>query len=113
VIRRGEIWWASLPEPLGSEPGYRRPVLVVQTNEFNESALRTAIVLTITSNLRLAGAPGNVLCHRRDTGLAKESVINVSQAVTVNKARLTQRIGILPTTLMHEVEAGMRLVLGL
>jgi mRNA interferase MazF len=87
--------------------------LVVQTNEFNESGLRTVIVLTITSNLHLAGAPGNVLCHRRDTGLAKESVINVSQAATVNKTCLTQRIGILPLTLMHEVEAGMRLVLGL
>jgi mRNA interferase MazF len=113
VIRRGEIWWASLPEPAGSEPGYRRPVLVVQTNEFNESGLRTVIVLTITSNLRLAGAPGNVLCRSRDTGLTKESLINVSQAATVNKNRLTQRIGILPTTLMQEVEAGLRLVLGL
>jgi mRNA interferase MazF len=113
VIRRGEIWWASLPEPVGSEPGYRRPVLVVQINEFNESGLRTVIVLTVTSNVRLAGAPGNVLCHKRDTGLTTESVINVSQAVTVNKTRLAQRIGILPTTLMHEVEAGMRLVLGL
>jgi len=113
VIRRGEIWWASLPEPVGSEPGYRRPVLVVQTNEFNEGRLRTVIVLSITSNLRLAGSPGNVLIHRRDTGLAKESVINVSQAATVNKIRLTQRIGVLPSTVMHEVEAGMRLVLGL
>ena len=113
MIRRGEIWWASLPEPAGSEPGYRRPVLVVQTNEFNESGLRTVIVLTITSNLRLAGAPGNVLCRSRDTGLTKESLINVSQAATVNKNRLTQRIGILPTTLMQEVEAGLRLVLGL
>ena len=113
MIRRGEIWWGSLPEPVGSEPGYRRPVLVVQTNEFNEGRLRTVIVLTITSNLRLAGAPGNVLCPKRDTGLAKDSVINVSQAATVNKTRLTERIGILPSTLMHEVEAGMRLVLGL
>jgi len=113
VIRRGEIWWASLPEPAGSEPGYRRPVLVIQTKEFNESGLRTVIVLAMTSNLRLAGAPGNVLCRSRDTGLTKESVINVSQAATVNKTRLTQRIGILPSTLMQEVEAGLRLVLGL
>jgi mRNA interferase MazF len=87
--------------------------LVVQANDFNDTALRTVIVLTINSNLRLAGAPGNVLCHKRDTGLAKDSVINVSQAATVNKARLTHRIGILPTTLMQEVESGMRLVLGL
>lgn len=113
MIRRGEIWWASLSEPAGSEPGYRRPVLVVQTNEFNEGGIRTVIVLAITSNLRLAGAPGNVLCRTRDTGLARESVINVSQTATVNKARLTQRIGMLPSTLMQEVEAGLRLVLGL
>jgi len=113
VIRRGEIWWASLPEPAGSEPGYRRPVLVVQTNEFNEGRIRTVIVLAITSNLRLAGAPGNVLCRTRDTGLARESVINVSQTATVNKARLTQRIAVLPSTLMKEVEAGLRVVLGL
>ena len=113
MIRRGEIWWGSLREPEGSEPGYRRPVLVVQTNDFNEGGIRTVIVLAITSNLRLAGAPGNVLCHRRDTGLARESVINVSQAATVNKTRLTQRIGVLPSTLMQEVEAGLRLVLGL
>ncbi|HUU15348.1 MAG TPA: type II toxin-antitoxin system PemK/MazF family toxin [Terriglobia bacterium] len=113
MIRRGEIWWASLPEPAGSEPGYRRPVLVVQTNEFNEGRIRTVIVLAITSNLRLAGAPGNVLCRTRDTGLARESVINVSQTATVNKARLTQRIAVLPSTLMKEVEAGLRVVLGL
>jgi mRNA interferase MazF len=113
VIRRGEIWWASLPQPAGSEPGYRRPVLVMQTREFNESSIRTVIVLTVTSNLRLAGAPGNVLCHKRDTGLAKDSVINVSQVATVNKARLTERIGVLPAALMHEVEGGLRLVLGL
>lgn len=113
MIRRGEIWWASLPEPAGSEPGYRRPVLVIQTNDFNEGGIRTVSVLAITSNLRLAGAPGNVLCRTRDTGLARESVINVSQTATVNKARLTKRIGMLPSTLMQEVEAGLRLVLGL
>ena len=113
MIRRGEIWWASLPEPVGSEPGYRRPVLVVQSNDFNEGGIRTAIVLAITSNLRLAGAPGDVLCRGKDTGLRKESVVNVSQAATVNKTRLTERIGILPSRLMQEVEAGLRLVLGL
>ena len=113
MIRRGEVWWASLREPIGSEPGYRRPVLVVQSNEFNESRLRTVIVLTITSNLRLAGAPGNVLCRHKDTGLPKESVVNVSQTAAVNKDRLTERVGTLPPTLMHEVEAGMRLALGL
>ncbi len=113
MIRRGEIWWGSLPEPEGSEPGGRRPVLVVQTNQFNQSDLRTVIVLTFTSNLRLAGAPGNVLCPVKETGLPRESVVNVSQTATINKTRLTERIGILPSSLMKEVEAGMRLVLGL
>jgi mRNA interferase MazF len=85
----------------------------MQTKEFNESGIHTVIVLTVTSNLRLAGAPGNVLCHKRDTGLAKDSVVNVSQVATVNKARLTERAGVLPSTLMQEVEAGLRVVLGL
>ena len=113
MIRRGEIWWGSLPEPAGSVPGGRRPVLVVQTNQFNESGLRTVVVLTITSNLRLAGAPGNVRCPARETGLPRESVVNVSQAATVNKTRLTERVGVLPSSLMNEVEAGLRLLLGL
>ena len=113
MIRRGEIWWASLPGPAGAKPGYRRPVLVVQTNDFNEGGIRTVIVLAVTSNLRLAAAPGNVLCRKRDTGLAKDSVINVSQMYTVNKARLTERVGVIPSTLMREVEVGLRLVLGL
>jgi len=113
VIRRGEIWWASLPDPAGSEPGYRRPVVVVQTNDFNEGGIRTVIVVTITSKLRLAGAPGNVLCRKKDTGLPRESVINVSQTATINKVRLTQRVGTLPPRRMQEVEAGLRLILGL
>lgn len=84
----------------------------MQSNEFNETPIRTVIVVSITSNLRLAGAPGNVFCGRRETGLSRESVINVSQTATVNKARLTRRIGILPSALMHEVEAGLGLLLG-
>lgn len=113
MIRRGEIWWASLPEPEGSEPGYRRPVLVIQTNDFNESGLRTVIVISITANLRLASAPGNVLCRKGEGGLKRDSVVNVTQAITANKTRLTERVGVLPPTLMHEVEAGLRMVLGL
>jgi mRNA interferase MazF len=113
VIRRGEIWWASLRDPEGSEPGYRRPVVVMQSDEFNDTPIRTVIVVSITSNLRLGGAPGNVLCGTRETGLPRESVINVSQTATVNKTRLTERIGRLPGPLMLQVEAGIRLVLGL
>jgi mRNA interferase MazF len=113
VIGRGELWWASLPAPEGSEPGYRRPVLVVQSDEFNASRIHTVVILSVTSNLRLAAAPGNVLCRRGETALARESVINVSQAATVNKTRLTRRIGRLPGPLMKQVESGLRLVLGL
>jgi mRNA interferase MazF len=113
VIRRGEIWWAGLGRPFGSSPGYRRPVLVLQTNDFNESPINTVIVAAITSNLDLSAAPGNVLCRRRDTGLAKDSVINVSQVVTLDKRALFTRVGTLAVRKLVLVEEGMRLVLGL
>ena len=113
MIRRGEVWWASLPDPKGSGPGYRRPVLVVQVDEFNESRIQTVIVAAITSNLRLAAAPGNVLCRRRDSGLRKDSVVNVSQLLTLDKSFLSAHIKPLPAPLMRSVEAGIRLVLGL
>jgi mRNA interferase MazF len=113
VVRRGEIWWASLGEPQGSGPGFRRPVLIVQSNEFNESAIRTAICATVTSNMTLAEAPGNVRVARRASGLAQESVVNVSQLITLDKRILTERAGRLPADSLREVEAGIRLVLAL
>jgi mRNA interferase MazF len=113
VMRRGEIWWASLPDPVGSGPGYRRPVLVVQADEFNQSAIRTIICAVITSNLRLADAPGNVRLTRRASGLGKDSVVNVSQLITVDKQLLTSRIGRLLHETLREVDAGMRLALTL
>ncbi len=112
-MRRGEVWWASLPDPSGSGPGYRRPVLVVQANDFNESRIQTVVVAAITSNLKLAAAPGNVLCRRRDTGLPRDSVVNVSQVLTIGKTFLTSRIKALPASLMRSVDAGLRLVLAL
>jgi mRNA interferase MazF len=112
-MRRGEVWWASLPQPLGSAPGYRRPVLVIQTNSFNESLIRTVVVVAITSNTRLAAAPGNVLCQARDTGLPSDSVANVSQLITVDKSLLTERVHTLPERILSEVEDGLRMVLGL
>ncbi len=112
-MRRGEIWWAALGQPTGSEPGYRRPVVVLQTNAFNDSPIGTVVVVAITSNLRLARAPGNVRCSKRETRLAKPSVINVSQVATIDKSRLLERIGMLPGRLLAEVEDGVRLVLGL
>ena len=112
-MQRGEIWWASLPRPSGSGPGYRRPVLVVQSNDFNESKIQTMVVAAITSNLRLAAAPGNVRCSRRESGLPRTSVVNVSQVLTVDKRLLTERAGVLPARLLRQAEDGLRLVLGL
>lgn len=113
VIQRGEIWWADLPEPTGSEPGYRRPVLVVQSNDFNRSRIATAIVVVITSNLKLAEAPGNVLLPQKATGLSKDSVANISQVLTVDKSFLTEKIGDLPKHLLEQVEDGLRFVMNL
>ena len=113
VIQRGEIWWASLPEPIGSEPGYRRPILVVQSDDFNRSRIATVIAVVITSNTRLAQAPGNVFLPQRLTGLSKDSVANVSQIVTIDKDFLTEQISILPANLFEQIEKGLRLVLRL
>ncbi len=108
---RGEIWWAQLPEPMGSEPGYRRPVLIIQDDTFTQSRIRTVIVVIITSNIELVNAPGNVLLPRDATGLPKDSVVNVSQIFTVDKAFLTDYIGALPVSLQAEVDEGLRAVL--
>ena len=108
---RGEIWWAQLPDPVGSEPGYRRPVLIIQDDTFTQSRIRTVIVVIITSNIELANAPGNVLLPRDATGLSRDSVVNVSQVLTVDKAFLTERIGSLPVSLQEEVDDGLRAVL--
>ena len=113
VARRGEIWWAALGRPEGSEPGYRRPVVIVQIDEFNESPIQTVVVVALTSNTRLAQAAGNVLCRPRETGLTKPSVVNASQVATIDKRRLLERAGALPGRLLAEVEDGLRLVLGL
>jgi mRNA interferase MazF len=113
VMQRGEIWWASLPEPLGSEPGYRRPLVIVQADSFNRSGIRTVLGVALTINLRLADAPGNVLLTSPQTGLPKDCVANVSQVVTANKSLLTERIGVLVPSLMERIEEGLRLVLDL
>ena len=112
-MKRGEVWWADLGEPIGSGPGYRHPVLVISTNTFNDSRISTVIVVMITSNLRLSAAPGNVRVAARETGLPKESVVNVSQVITVDKGVLTERVGHLPGDRLGEVEVGLRDVMGL
>jgi mRNA interferase MazF len=98
---------------MGSEPGYRRPVLVVQSDPFNQSNIATVIVMPMTKNLRLAAAPGNVACGARQTGLRSRSVVNVSQLTVLDRARLIERAGALPGALLKQVEEGIRLVLGM
>lgn len=112
-MRRGEVWWASLPDPQGSEPGYRRPVLIVQADEFNRSRIQTIVAVVITSNLALSAAPGNVRLKSRTSGLPKDSVVNVSQVITVDKRFLTERVKSLDAHTMSLVEEGLRLVLAL
>jgi mRNA interferase MazF len=111
-MKRGEIWWASLPEPTGSGPGLRRPVLVIQSNPFNESRIATVIVAVVTSNLALADAPGNVRLNKSESGLPKPSVVNVSQVLTVDRSILTERVKALPSSVIQRVNEGLRLAIG-
>ena len=113
VIKRGEIWWAELPEPSGSEPGYKRPLVIVQSNEFNDSNIGTVIAAVITSNIYLASAPGNILLSKKNSKLSKKSVINVSQLITVDKSFLTNKVHTLSSKLMAQIDDGIRLVLKL
>ena len=112
-MRRGEIWWASLREPKGSEPGYRRPVLIIQSDEFNRSNINTVLCAVITSNLSLANAPGNIRISSRSAGLSKTSVINISQLITADKSFLTEKVKTLDQRSMNEIDDGLRLVLNL
>lgn len=108
MIRRGQIWWVDFAEPRGSEPGYRRPVLVVQRDEVNASRIDTVVVCLLTGNIALAAAPGNTLVLRRRTGLLRDSVVNASQIATVNKADLEELIGTMPRDVMDAVDDGLR-----
>ena len=112
MISTGEVWWADLPAPAGSEPGFRRPVVVAQGDALNRSRIATVVCIPLTSNLRWAHAPGNVVLGPRLTGLPKESVANVSQVVTVDKGLLTERVGKIPDTKLELLFAGMDVVLG-
>jgi mRNA interferase MazF len=112
VISQGDVWWADLGEPVGSEPGFRRPVIVVQGDSFNRSALRSAVAVPLTSNLRWAGAPGNVRLTARATGLPRDSVANVSQIVALDRSILIERVGRLSPSKLELVLAGIDTVLG-
>jgi mRNA interferase MazF len=113
TIRRGELWWADLGEPHGSAPALRRPVLVVQADGFNRSALRTVVVVGVTTNTRLSMLPGNVFVAASTGGLREDSVVNVTQMATVDKRHLETRIGLIPDHLLADVERGLRKVLRL
>jgi len=112
-VKRGEIWWATLDDPRGSEPGYQRPVVIISSNEFNRSNISTIMVATITSNLRLAKAPGNFAVSKKESGLAKESVVNISQVLTLDKAFLSKKLGQLPSNKLPVLNEGLRLVLAI
>jgi mRNA interferase MazF len=112
TVSQGEVWWADLGEPRGSNPGFRRPVLVIQGDALNRSRIATAVCVALTSNLKWELAPGNVLLSESATGLPKESVANVSQIVTLDKSELTVRVGKLPKAKLELVLSGVDVVLG-
>lgn len=111
MVRRGEIWWVDFADPIGSAPGYRRPALMISSDRFNRSRIGTVIVAAITSNLRLADAPGNVALP--DELLPRPSVVNVSQVLTIDRGQLDALIAPAPRTVMARVDDGLRLVLAL
>lgn len=113
MISRADIYWADLGTPTGSRPAKRRPVLVVQSDPYNASRLATVLAAVISSNTALATMPGNVFMPAVATGLPRESVVNVTALVTLNKADLTDRVGDVPPSLMREVDRGLRRVLDL
>jgi len=110
---RGEVWWAELPDPVASEPGFRRPVVIVSSDAFNRSRIRTVLAVVLTSNLRLSDAPGNVLLAATESGLPKDSVANVSQVVTLDKGFLSGRCSRIPPRVMKAIDDGLRLALSL
>lgn len=112
IVSQGDVWWATLGEPTGSGPGFRRPVVVVQGEAFNRSAIATVVCVPLTSNLKWAAAPGNVALRPRQTGLPKESVANVSQVIALDRAMLNERVGRLPAGKLELILDGIGLVLG-
>ena len=103
-MKRGDIWWAELRDPAGSEPGYRRPVLIVQSDAFNRSRIRTVVAVVLTSNERVAAAPGNLALSRRESGLPRPSVVNVSQVVTLDRDFLAERVHTVTNRVLRQVE---------
>lgn len=110
---RGEIWWADLGIPFGSDPGFKRPIVIVQDDAFNKSKIQTVIVASITTNLNLADAPGNIYLEQEDSGLPKNGVVNISQISTIDKRRLIEKVGLISPGSLSEIDFGLRLVLNL
>lgn len=112
MIAQCEVWWADLADPIGSAPGYRRPVVVIQSDPLNRSQIATVVCVVLTSNLRWSIAPGNVLLSAKQTGLDRDSVANVSQIVTIDKRQLTERVGKIPKRQMEAIFSGIDLTMG-
>lgn len=112
MIAQGEVWWADLAEPIDSAPGYRRPVIVLQSDPLNRSQIATVVCVVLTSNLRWSIAPGNLLLTAKHTGLDRDSVANVSQLVTIDKGQLTERVGKVPKKQIEGVFSGIDLIMG-
>jgi mRNA interferase MazF len=110
VIKQGDIFWVDLKEPSGSEPGYRHPHVVIQNNLFNQSRINTVVVCALTSNLKRAKVPGNVLLNKGEANLPKKSVVNISQIFTVNKSNLSEKIGVLSRERFYQVLEGIKLL---
>jgi mRNA interferase MazF len=111
VVEQGDVWWADLPAPAGSGPGFRRPVVVIQSNAFNRSRIATVVCVPLTSNLKLGDAPGNVMLSGRATGLPRESVANVSLIIALDRSVLTERVGHLSARSLQLIRTGIDLVL--
>ena len=111
MINQGDIYWIELDEPEGSEPGYKHPHVIVQNNLFNRSQIKTVLVCPLTTNLKRASAPGNVLLDKKESNLSKQSVVNVSQVFTVDKAQLDEYVGTLSSRRITEILNGIKLVL--
>jgi mRNA interferase MazF len=112
-MRRGEVWWVDFGQPFGSEPAYRRPAVVVQSDFLNKSNISTVLLVPLTRTLEWAGAPGNVLCRPRDTGLKHQSVANISQLTVADHRRLLEKAGTASGSVMSRIEDGLKLVLGM
>jgi mRNA interferase MazF len=110
---RGEIWWADLGLPFGSEPGFRRPIVIIQADAFNRSKIGTTVVASITTHLELSNAPGNVYLEKDESRIAKDGVVNISQIATLDRLRMSDKVSVLPQSTMAEIDYGLKLVLNL